>query len=146
MISQFGLVGEARITPAGRAEVLRTTPLFREEWTRNFVIRDLRRLFVPARELRPVGALADGRLVLETPPEPDGTRTRYILSADGRRWEELELLNANRRVYHATVLRTWRVAGRPSEIPAEFEIDAGVYRLNLRIAELTVQPSGGPTP
>jgi hypothetical protein len=142
VVSPLGLVAEVRVNGAGKREILKTTPLFRASWTRDYLMRDVCWLgTVPAR-LRPAGSRPDGGLVLEPPVEPDGTQARYVCSSDGARWEELELWRHGRRAYHAKMHGWRRVEGWPAEIPAEFDVNAGAYRVNLRVAELVVQDVG----
>jgi hypothetical protein len=141
VVSPLGLVAEVRVD-GGRREILKTTPLFRASWTRDYLMRDVCWLgTVPAR-LRPAGSTPDGRLVLEAPVEPDGAQARYVCSSDGARWEELELWRDGRQAYRAKIHRWRRVEGWPAEVPAEFDVDAGTYRLNLRVVELVVQDVG----
>ncbi len=138
VISTLGLVTELRVTTNRTSELLRSTPLFREDWSRNFVSRDLRRLFVPRMDADRPGHLEDGRLVLETAPNAEGFLIRYIFSPDGERLQEVEVEQRGARVYHATVRRYQTFAGVGHEIPSEISVVAPAYRLNLRTAELTV--------
>jgi len=150
VVSAFGVVTEVRVKEDGTPEVLKTTALFRESWTREYVSRDLRWLCMAPKELEAVGTLPDGRLVLESRPDAGGVRARYVFSPEGSRWEGLELRRGGRGVYHATVRRWGRLGGWPAEVPVEIEVDAGVYRLNLRIAAWDVlgaaaaSAAGGP--
>jgi len=89
IVSSFGVVTDLRVKADGGCEVLKVTPLFREDWSRRFVARDLRRLFIPPADLQPAGRLADGRIVLQTPPDASGVTARYILllmAAAGGNW------------------------------------------------------------
>jgi hypothetical protein len=147
VISTLGLVAEVRVTTNGAVEVLKVTPLFREAWSRDYVARDLLRLFVPGGDLEPAGRLPDGRLVLETRPTTNSVVTRYIFTPSGDRLQELEVSRQERRLYRASVRRYQKFAGYPFEIPSEFEVVTPNYRLELRTAELVVssqRPRRGP--
>ena len=143
VVSSLGVVTGLRVKPDGAVELLKVTPLFREDWSRRFVADDLRRLFVPPADLRPAGRLADGRLVLQTDADAGGVQARYIFTPGGERWQELELLQNRRRIYHASVRRYRTFGGVSGEVPDEFEVNAGSHRLELRITELTVPPAPG---
>ncbi|MFM2294093.1 MAG: hypothetical protein RLZZ350_506 [Verrucomicrobiota bacterium] len=136
LVSSFGVVTDLRVTADGGCELLKVTPLFREDWSRHFVARDLRWLFVSPRGLQPVGRLADGRVVLQTAAED--VTARYIFSADGSRWEELDLLRGGKVFYHAAPRTFRKFAGFAAEIPAAFAVEAEAYRIELRLTE--VQP------
>jgi hypothetical protein len=139
IVSNLGLVAGLRVTRDGASEVLQVTPLFREAWTRQFVARDVRRLFLPPPEFVSAGRLADGRLVCETAAESDGAVARYVFSADGQQWQELEVSRGGRREYHA-LLRGYRTfAGTAQEVPAEMEVQAESYQLHLRLVALEVK-------
>jgi hypothetical protein len=128
-----------RVNRDNSCEVLQVTPLFREAWTRQFVARDVRRLFLPPPEFVSAGRLADGRLVCETAPESDGAVARYIFSADGQQWQELDVWRGDRREYHA-VLHSYRnFAGTAHEAPTEIEVQAEGYQLHLRLVELNLK-------
>ncbi len=135
MVSSLGLVAEARLRADGEGEVLKVTPLFRESWTRQYVLRDLRWLFAPPDEVHPVGGLPDGRLVLGTAPGPGARQARYVFSADGRRWEGLELADRGGSKYSAALSQHRSFGDGPQELPTEFSVDAGAYRLHLRVVE-----------
>jgi len=90
LISMLGLVADVRVRNDGSTEVLKVTPLFREDWARDYVAQELRWLFTPPPELAPAGRLADGRLALEAKSGADGAKARYVCSADGSHWEEIE--------------------------------------------------------
>ena len=143
VVSSLGVVTGLRVQPGGAVELLKVTPLFREDWSRRFVADDLRRLFVPPANLRPTGRLADGRLVLQTDADAGGVQARYIFTPDGGHWQELEVLQGRHRIYHASVRRYRAFAGVPGDTPGEFEVNAGSHRLELRITELTVPPAPG---
>jgi len=132
LISMLGLVTDVRVKSDGAAEVLKVTPLFRQDWARDYVARELRWLFAPPPELAPDGRLGDGRLVLEAKSRVDGARASYVCSADGSRWEELEVWDAQRRLFHAKVSGYRSFPGWPRAIPAEFELDAGNHQLQVR--------------
>jgi hypothetical protein len=139
IVSNLGLVAGLRVNRDGTSEVLQVTPLFRESWTRQFVARDLRRLFIPPPEFVSAGRLADGRLVCEPAPESDGAVARYVFSADGQQWQELEVSRAGRREYHAW-LRGYRTfAGTTHAVPAEMEVQVESYQLHLHLVELSLK-------
>jgi len=120
------------------------TPLFREAWTRQFVARDVRRLFLPPPEFVSAGRLADGRLVCESATESDGAVARYIFSADGQQWQELEIFHGGHREYHV-VLHSYRTfPGTAHAVPAEMEVQAEGYQLHLRLVELNPKDSIAP--
>jgi hypothetical protein len=136
LVSTLGLVTEVRVKGDGPAEVLKVTALFREEWARDFVARDLRWLFAAPVELTPAGRLADGRLVLEGVDQPGAVKARYSCSADGSRWEELEIMKGSRRLFHASFSGYRHITGLDRAIPAEITADAGTHQLHLRIAAI----------
>ncbi len=138
LISALGLVTELRVRADGSTEVLRVTPLFREDWAREYVARELRWLFTPPPGLTPAGRLGDRRLVLEAEGRVDGVKTRYACSADGSRWEELEVLKGPRRLFHAKVSGYRSFPGWPRAVPAEMEVKAGTHQLHLRVVGLSV--------
>jgi hypothetical protein len=139
IVSNLGLVAGLRVNRNGSCEAVQVTPLFRESWTRQFVARDVRWLFIPPPDFAASGRLADGRLVCETLPDPDGTVARYGFTADGQRWQELEVLRGGRREYHAS-LRGYRIfAGNLREVPTEMEVQAESYQLHLRLVELSLK-------
>ena len=144
IVSNLGLVAGLRVNRDGSCEALQATPLFREAWTRQFVARDVRRLFIPPPEFVSAGRLADGRLVCKTVPDSDGAVARYVFSADGRQWQELDVWRGGRRVYHA-VFRGYRAfAGTARDVPAEIEVQAEGYQLHLRLVELNPKDSIAP--
>ncbi len=144
IVSNLGLVAGLRVNRDGSCEVLQATSLFREAWTRQFVARDVRRLFIPPPEFVSAGRLADGRLVCKTAPESDGAVARYVFSADGRQWQELNVWRGGRCEYHAE-FRGYRVfAGTAREAPAEMEVQAEGYQLHLRLVELNPKDSIAP--
>jgi hypothetical protein len=139
IVSNLGLVAGLRVNRNGSCEAVQVTPLFRESWTRQFVARDVRWLFMPPPEFVSTGRLADGRLICKTAPESDGAVARYIFSADGQRWQELDVWRGGRREYHA-VLRGYRTfAGTAHALPAEMEVQAENYQLHLRLVELSLK-------
>jgi hypothetical protein len=138
LVSSLGVVTDLRVKNDGACQILKVTPLFRESWGRQFVAPDLRWLFGPTAPLEPAGLRADGRLVLQSRPAADGTVARYVFSADGGQWEALEVGRNGRWDYHCTVRRRQVVAGHPSPVPWEFEVQAATYRLHLRMAAMTV--------
>lgn len=141
LASTFGTVTDLRVKPDGDTELLKVTPLFRADWSRRFVARDLRRLFIPPGELRFVGRLADGQLVLRTTPDSAGVTAEYIFSADGSRWQELELAQNGKIFYHMVVKHYLKFPATAVEIPNEFDVTAKSYRLELRIAAISVPPA-----
>ncbi len=138
VISALGLVTELEVSTNRTSQLLRVTPLFRPDWSREFVAQDLRRLFMPPPDLEVGGRLPDGRLVLETPPEMQARVARYIFSRNGDRLEEVEVAREGRRLYHASVRRYQKFAGWTPEVPAEFAVTTPAYRLELRTADLVV--------
>jgi hypothetical protein len=144
VVSALGLVSEVEVNQKGDVKVLKVTPLFRESWTRQYLARDLRWLFLPPADLTARGRMPDGGLVLETGPDVEGLTGHYLFTADGERWEKLELSRQGRRVYHVSVRRYRAFPGHPAALPAEFEVDAGAYRLSLRIVELAVCDTARP--
>jgi hypothetical protein len=148
VVSPLGLVAEVRVRRDGARDLLKVTPLLRAAWSRDFLARDLQWLFAPPGELRPAGRLADERLVFERPPGADGLLARYLFSASGDRWQELELSRQGRQLYHATLGAFRKFAGWPVESPSEIQVDAGAYRLHLRVVEmrLSEQPGAGLVP
>jgi hypothetical protein len=143
VVSSLGVVTGLRVKPDGTCEILKVTPLFREDWSRRYVAEDLRRLFVRPAGLEPAGRLADGRLVLQTDTDTDGGRARYVFTNSGGRWQELELSRKGRAFYRVAVRRYRAFTGIPGEVPCEFEVNAGSHRLELRIAELSVPSAPG---
>jgi hypothetical protein len=148
VVSSLGLVSEVRVRPDGSSQVLKVTALFPEEWSREFVARDVRALFAPPRKLTSAGWLGDGSLVLESAPDDMGVASRYFFAPDARQLNAIELMKAGRCVYHAEVKGSRAFPGGGGKIPTEFEVDAGAYRLHLRIADLktpgTLSPSRKP--
>ncbi len=138
IISTLGLVTELEVSTNNTSRVLRITPLFRPDWSRQFVAEDLQRLFMAPRNLEVGGRLADGRFVLETPPGTQAQVARYIFSRNGDRLEEVEVACQGRRIYHASMRRYQKFAGWAGEVPAEFTVTAPNYQLELRTAELVV--------
>lgn len=144
IVSSFGVVTDLRVKANGDCELLKVTPLFSEDWSRRFVARDLHRLFGAPAKLQPAGRLADGNVVLQTAPDSTGVTARYIFSADGARWQELDLLMDGKLFYRATPKNFRKYPGANTEIPSAFEVSAEAYRLELRIAELTVAKEAQP--
>jgi hypothetical protein len=138
LVSALGLITDVRVKADGDSEILKVTPLFREEWSREHVARELRWLFTPPPSLAPVGRLSDGRLVLEGTDAAGKVQARYLCRADDGRWEELELRVGARRVFHARLGGHRLFAGLEREIPTDIELDAGTHKLHLRIVALTV--------
>ena len=137
IVSTFGVVTDLRVKANGGCELLKVTPLFREDWSRRFVARDLRWLFIAPEDLPTAGRLADGSVVLQTAPDSAGMTARYIFSADGARWQELDLMRDGNTFYRAVSKNFRKFTGVSAEIPSSFEVSAKSYRLELRIAELT---------
>jgi len=137
VVSSLGAVTALRVRGDGEPEVLKVTPLFREEWTRRYVARDLRRLFMPPALLTAVGAPGPDSFALETAPDASGSVARYGFSNDGKRLRSIELIQNGRCGYHAEVLR-YRTFAPGVEVPAEFRVQADGYQLELRVAELSV--------
>ncbi len=144
IVSSFGVVTDLRVKANGDCELLKVTPLFREDWSRRFVARDLRWLFGAPANLQPAGRLADGSVVLQTDPDSTGVIARYIFSADGAHWHELDLLLEGNYFYRAMAKNFRKYPGVATEIPGAFEVNAESYRLELRIAEMTVPKEAQP--
>ncbi len=138
VVSTLGLVTEVRVRADGSSEVVKVTPLFREDWSRQYVARALRWLFVPPPPLRPIGRLSDGRLVLAGADHGDNVQARYLCSPDGTRWEELELVAGTRRVCHVWLGGYRPCAGFEREVATDINLEAGTHALHLRIAALSV--------
>ena len=138
IVSTFGVVTDLRVKANGGCELLKVTPLFREDWSRRFVARDLRWLFAAPANLRPAGRFADGKLNLLTTEDSAGVTAQYIFSPDGTRWQELNLRQNGKTFYRAVPKHFRKFAGTSAEVPDEFDVNAEAYRLELRIAELTV--------
>jgi len=138
LVSSFGVVTDLRVRADGGCELLKVTPLFREDWSRRFVARDLRWLFIAPADLQPAGRIAGGGVVLQTPPDSDGVTARYIFSADGARWRELDLMRNGKTFYRAAPVDFREFDGVSAPIPGKFDVSAEAYRLELRTAELTV--------
>jgi hypothetical protein len=138
IVSSFGVVTDLRVRADGESELLKVTPLFREDWSRRFVARDLRCLFVAPANLRRAGRLADDRLVLKTAPDSAGVTAEYIFSPDGVRWQALDLMRNGTTFYRVEPKRFRKYLGASVEMPAEYEVSAEAYRLELRIAELVL--------
>ncbi|MGD1086152.1 MAG: hypothetical protein ABSA47_15565 [Verrucomicrobiota bacterium] len=143
LISMLGLVTDVRVRNDGTTEVLKVTPLFRQDWARDYVAQELRWLFTPPPDLAPAGRLGDGRLALEGQCRADGTKARYVCSADGSRWEELEVWTGPRRLFHAKISAYRSFPGWPRALPAEIELDAGAHQ--LRVRTLTIAAASWPT-
>jgi hypothetical protein len=143
IVSSLGVVTDLRVLPDGSCALQKVTPLFRESWSREFVARDLHMLFLMPTTLQPGGRLADGRLVLQAPVAAKGEVARYLFSPSGEQWEGVELLRDRRCLYRATVRRHQAFAGQPKPVPCEFEVQAGVYQLHLRITQLATLRAPG---
>ena len=144
VVSTLGLVTEVQVATNGQTRLLRASPLLKETWSRDFVARDLRELFAPCAEGEPGGWLADGRLVLESRPRPDGSAARWVFTPSGQRLQEIEVVRGQRRLYLARIRQYRQFAGFPRGIPAEFDVRAPAYRLELRTAALTVLSGDAP--
>jgi hypothetical protein len=139
VISHLGLVAEVEINTQGAPRVLRSTPLLPEPWVRAYVVRDLRWLFSMPQNPTRAGRLADQRLVLTAPGDPSGLEAHYVFSPDGARWEELELSEGGRRIYHAARRRAGDATLSDTRAPSEILVDARRYRLHLRTVEFTLE-------
>jgi len=136
IVSSFGVVTDLRVATNGDCTLLKVTPLFREDWSRRYVARDLNRLFVAPSALQPAGHLANGNLILQTAPDAAGVTAQYVFSPDGSRWLELNLSRAGKIFYRAVPGHFRKFSGVTAEIPTSFEVQAENYRLELRTAEL----------
>jgi hypothetical protein len=142
VVSPLGLVTEVACSSDGRAHVLRTTPLMSEDWARDYVARDLARLFVlPANPL-PAGQLADGQVALET-PVAHGV-VRYLVHAPNGRVEAVEEVQNGRRTYRARFREARVFAPWPRPLPTVIEVDAGSYQLWIRMVRISL--NGAPAP
>jgi hypothetical protein len=144
VVSTLGLVTEVRAKSDGSNEVLKVTPLFREEWAREYVAQELRYLFVPPAKLAPGGRLDDGRLVLDEVESSNGAKRRYVCRADGGVWEELEVLEGNRRRFHATISSGRSLPGWPHLSPQEIEVKADTHQLHLRLSLAPLEKGRAP--
>lgn len=138
IVSSFGVVTDLRVAATGECTLLKVTPLFREDWSRRYVARDLYRLFTPPGTLQPAGHFANGNLCLQTGPDAAGVAAQYVFSPDGSRWLELNLSRDGKNFYHAVPGHFRKFQGAAAELPTSFEVQAENYRLELRIAELIV--------
>lgn len=145
VVSALGVVTDVRLGADGACEVQKVTPLMREQWSRDYVGRDLQLLFATPRTLEYGGRMTDGRLLLVAGPDASGLVLRYAFTPEGDRWEEVEMSRAGRRLYHARVLRYGPAKGSPAELPSAFEVVAETYRLFVQVAEWRVEatPDGG---
>jgi hypothetical protein len=144
LVSTLGLVTDVRVRSDGSSEVMKVTPLFREDWARDYVARELRWLFRPPTELVPAGCLSDGRLMLESSGGAEGCTARYLCSANGSRWEELEVLSGARRMMHAKVSGYRDVAGWPHAVPMEMDVTTDTHELHVRMAALSLADAAPP--
>jgi len=144
IVSNLGLVAGLRVNRDGSCEVLQVTPLFREAWTRQFVARDVRRLFIPPPGVRFRRAIwLTGRLVCEPARSPRRSGT-LCLSADGQQWQELEV-RARPREYHAWLARLSHLCRNHARSACGMEVQAESYQLHLHLVELSLRMdrSGG---
>lgn len=139
LVSSLGTVTDLRVRADGATELLKITPLFRADWSRNYVARDVRELFLPPAGLERAGWRADGRLVLQFPPDAAGAVAEYVFSPDGSRWEQLSLLRRGKTFYRAIIRRCSKWPALAAAIPDEFEVTAEAYRLDLRVTSLTTE-------
>lgn len=144
LISTLGLVTDLRVKGDGSSEVLKVTPLFREQWAREYVAEELRWLFNPPPALAPAGCLSDGRLLLEAENRLEGVTARYVCSADGSRWEELEVSKGTRRLFHARIAGRRLFPGWPRAIPAEMDVVSATHQLQMRILALSLATVSSP--
>lgn len=140
LASAFGTVTDLRVRPDGRTELIKVTPLFRADWSRRFVARDLRWLFIPPDNLRLAGRLANGQLVLRAAPDSAGVTAEYVFSSDGLRWRELDLARNGKIFYYVAVKHYWKFPAAAAEIPSEYKVTAKMYRLQLRITGISIPP------
>jgi hypothetical protein len=136
LISTLGLVTDVRAKSNGSLEVQKVTPLFREDWAREYVARELGWLFTSPPDLAPAGRLSDGRLLVEAKGRADALEARYVCSADGSRWEELEVRRGSQSLFHAKVSAYRSFPGLARPVPAEIEVDAVNHHLDLRIVAI----------
>jgi hypothetical protein len=139
LVSSLGTVTDLRVRADGATELLKVTPLLRADWSRNYVARDLRELFLPPQKIDPAGRLADGRLVLQTPADAGGVVGEYVFSADRSRWEELSLVRQGKTFYRAVIRRYSKWPALAAEVPAEFDVTAESYRIELRVTSLETE-------
>ena len=138
IVSSFGVVTDLRVKADGGCELLKVTPLFREDWSRRFVARDLHWLFVAPAYLLPAGHFADGKINLMTAADSAGITAQYVFSPDGTRWQELDLWRDGKTFYRVVPKHFRNFSGTSAEVPDVFDVSAESYRLELRITELTV--------
>ncbi|MCC7377615.1 MAG: hypothetical protein IT581_23340 [Verrucomicrobiales bacterium] len=139
VVSALGVVTDVRVGEDGACEVGKVTPLMREQWSRDYVARDLQVLFSTPRHLTNGGRLADGSVVLQAGPDASGLLLRYAFTPEGDRWEAVEMSRNGRQLYHARVARYRQVAGAGRELPSAFEVFAETYQLSLQAAEWRVE-------
>ncbi|MBL9137317.1 MAG: hypothetical protein JNK85_15700 [Verrucomicrobiales bacterium] len=142
VVSALGVVTDLRLGEDGACEVRKVTPLLREQWSRDYVARDLQVLFATPRHLAYGGRLADGSVVLQAGPDTTGLMLRYAFTPEGDRWEAVEMSRNGRRLYHARVARYRQVSGSAQELPSAFEVSAEAYHLSLQAAEWRIDGSG----
>jgi len=136
IVSSFGTVTDLRVQTNGNVELLKVTPLFRADWSRHYVARDLRWLFLPPEQLESAGRLPDGRPVWQTAPDASGISAEYIFSADGSHWEQLDLLMNGKTFYRARIKHYLTFPGMTSDIPDIFEVKAEHYQMELHIVQM----------
>lgn len=144
IVNTLGLVTEVRVNADGTGDVLTVTPLFRERWSRDFVLRDVRRLFVPPTDLQPAGRREDQAIVLESPADVPGMTCEYVCSPDGRRWTELGVYLDGRRIYEAVLSDHREGAGQQMLTPHEVHVMTAAYDLHLRVAQLRARDRAQP--
>jgi hypothetical protein len=144
LISTLGLMTDVRVKAGGSSQVMKITPIFQEQWAREYVTSELRWLYTPPLELAPAGRLSDGRLLLEAVSREDGVKASYVCSQDGSRWEELDVGKGPQCLFHAKILSCRTFAGWPQAVPAEFEVQAGTHQLHVRTAALTPTTAAQP--
>jgi hypothetical protein len=142
VVSALGVVTDLRLGEDGACEIGKVTPLMREQWSRDYVARDLQVLFATPRHLAYGGRLADGSVVLEAGPDATGLLLRYAFDRDGDRWNAVEMSRNGRRCYHARVTRYRQAEGATREVPSAFEVTAETYRLSLQVAEWRLDGAG----
>lgn len=139
IVSSFGTVTDLRVQPDGGTELLKVTPLFRSDWSRDYVARDLRWLFMPPPELQSSEWLPDGRPVWQTTADTAGISGEYIFSANGSQWEELDLRKAGKTFYRVRIKHYLTFPDMIYPMPDVFQVDAEHYQMELHLVNFKME-------